>query len=129
MAIDTPEAVTIPRENPLARNLTLPPWVAIGAAAAALEVYNESLEPKAEKIFLQNLSITPVKYAFGQACSEDSFHGILAAGVAQDDGLGGNTLLDVRARGIVSISLFCGAADIRVSVEKHLKSPVNNQFI
>jgi hypothetical protein len=126
---DTPEAVAIPRENPLCRNLTLPPWVAIGGAAAALEVYNESTEPKAEKIFLQNLSITPVKYAFGQACSEGSFHGILAAGVAEDDGLGGNTLLDVKARGITSISLYCGGAAIRVSVEKHLNYPVVNQFI
>lgn len=126
---ETPEAVGIPLQNPLARDFPLPPEIVISGAAAAKTIYDETKDAKCTKIFLQNLSMTALKYAWGQDCSEDSFHGVLAASAAVDDGLGGNVMLEVRERGMKSISLWCGGAAIRCSVEKFLKAPPVPQFI
>jgi hypothetical protein len=116
--MDSPEALGIPTFNPLQRNNAREPKIAIENAATALKIYDELTDIKCETIFLQNLSTTALKVAWNQDCGEDGFHEVLTGCTAQDDGLGGFVTLDVRARGIKSISLYCGAAAIRCSVIK-----------
>lgn len=118
MALITPEALLIPKTNPLDRLRPLPPITATGNAAIALSIYDESKEIVCDSIVLQNLSTTAVKVAWNQACSEESFHEVLAACSAQDDGLGGNTTIQVKVFGMRSVSLWCGGAAIRCLVTK-----------
>lgn len=124
MPQDTPEAILIPRHNPLERFRPLPPQNIVGASGAALKIYDEALEQACEDIVLQNQSTTAVKVSWNQPCSEASFHEILAAAVATEDGTGGNTTLQVKKYGMMNVSLFCGATAINVTVSKFQRQMV-----
>lgn len=123
VGLRSPEAMGIPRYNPLSPDYAKAPYIAVANAATALEVYNQLTEPRCNKIYIQNLSTTALKFTWNMVAGDNAFHGVLAACAAQDDGLGGIITLDVKERGIKSVSLYCEAAAIRASVEKFLSEP------
>lgn len=97
--------------NPLGPSLVAAHQI-VAADNAASEIYNRdsvSTDARHRKIQIQNCGTTPIKYMLNNTCSADVFHGVLAAGTAEDDGLGGILNLNLD-RGIRIISLFHGAA-------------------
>jgi hypothetical protein len=116
---ETPESL-VRQYNPLSRANVREPSVAIGAAATAVTIYNDSEEERAETIWIQNYSATPLKYAINMACSELAFHGILGADSGVDQGNGGRFAFYPNKAGIQTISLF-STAGVRAGIEKHTR--------
>ena len=93
-------------------------------AATKVDAYNIGAltDKNVRYLWITNLSTTPVKYASNQDWTNGDFHGVIPAGSAQDDGLGGKALFEVAKNGITQISLFCNGAAVRVSVEMYSSS-------
>lgn len=97
--------------NPLGPSLVQPVQI-VAADNAATEIFNRvtsTTDNRAHKIQVQNCGTNAIKYRLNGTCSAAEFHGVLAAGTAEDDGLGGILNLNLD-RGITTISLFHGAA-------------------
>lgn len=69
-------------------------------------------------MFIQNVGIVPIKYAFDQGdCNANNFHGVLAGGVADDDGLGSVLVVD-KFQPIKDLYVYSTSAGGRVTVLK-----------
>lgn len=112
----SPEALDIPKLNPLQRNIPTPPFIVPQVDSASVEVYNELNEPRARKIQIQNRSDAVLYVTYNSDCSPTVNHDVLAAGVAVGDGLGGIGTYDVREMGIRSISVY--SSNLEASVNK-----------
>jgi len=69
-----------------------------------------------KNMYIQNLGVTPIKYAMNSTATALNFHGIIAAGSSIDDGTGAMMEL-VNTSAIVQVSLFSTGA-FRASVVK-----------
>ena len=108
----------IARINPSAQFNVRSPFILDGQAGVANTIYDKAQDGQFGAIYIQNLGLTPVKYAFNHVASANNFHGVLAAGASLDDGTGAQ--VEVLGRlGVVTISLY-GAATYRVSVNRYL---------
>lgn len=118
---DTPESL-VKTYNPLARANVREPYIATTAAAAqAVTIYDVTQEAQAKFIWVRNLGTSPLKYAINQDCSDLAFHDIISADSGGDQGDGGKVKFELHQSGIKKISLFCQAAAVRASVEKHVR--------
>lgn len=119
----TPEALLIPRVNPLMRDNVVAPQNIAGAAATPITIYDETLEQPCSKIVLQNQAVGVLKVAFNTDAGAGTYHRDLAACTTAEDGLGGNCEIDVLSKGIRKISVYSDAA-VSVSVEKYQRSTI-----
>lgn len=87
------------------------PAMIIAATGAAQDLNYDDRTPCV--IILQNCSTNNVKWAIGSTATADSFHGIIGACSATDDGFGGIlTLPGIRGE---RISLFSDGASKRIA--------------
>lgn len=115
--IQTPEALTIPKLNPLLRNIPQAPYLEDGAANVAKNIYNEAEETKCSVIVVQNLSTSVVVVSYNTDAANGYGHQTLSACSTQEDGLGGILEIDPNERGITRISVI-SAASLRLSITK-----------
>lgn len=116
----TPEAVNIPRYNPLQKLSVFPPDVKDVVGGNAVAIYDLATMPKLGRLYVQNLGTEPIKYALNNDATAAVFHGIISGGIATDDGTGGfvefDTFNSLEPRPFINkISLFA-ANNFRFSV-------------
>ena len=116
MAYETPEAIDIPKLNPLLRNIVQPPVNLLAPDNASYTAYDEDLEARCEVIQIQNRSDAVLYVSFNTDCSPVLNHEILSAGSAENDGLGGVGFYDVKKRGIRKIAIY--STNMNASIEK-----------
>ena len=121
--VPTPEAIVIPKLNPLLRDLARAPYLETGAAAASKTIYDELNEGTCSKIYIQNCSTATVFISYSTPATPDRFALILAGGTAQDDGLGAYLTLDIRERGIKKLNVY-SASTLRLSIQKFARNQV-----
>jgi len=120
----TPEAIDIPKLNPLMRNIVGPPNIVDGPDNASVEIYNELSEARCDFVEIQNRSASVCYVSYNSDCSPDLNHVVLAAGGVANDGLGGIVSPEVRRRGITRISVY--SADLNISVQKYQQNQMAN---
>lgn len=118
MAQDSPQAV-IPSRRTLghflkgaidARDLAVDtPRIVAANDGVAIDAFDS--EDNVGFRYLQNCCAFPVKYAIDTDAAAESFHGILAACVATDDGLGSGVDLS-KFKGRISVMAIGGALRI-----------------
>lgn len=115
----TPEALEIPRYNPLKRLNVAAPYNPVAAANTPKTIYNEATEQVCSMVVIQNQCAFPVLICFNSPAGPGTFNRILAACVASQDGLGGNMEIDVQGKGIRSISAYAVGGALELSVERY----------
>lgn len=109
-----------------------PPEIKTGAQNAIVSVFDRGTnhsEKKLTKLFIQNLATTTAKYLINASATSGNlgdsgapsasvFNGILAAGTAQDDGLGGVFSFDCEDLKIQNVIVYSDTGSLRVVATK-----------
>ena len=111
----------------------MPPEVKTGEQNAIVAVFDRGPkllnEKKLVKLFLQNLGTTTAKYLINASTTSGNlgdegapssliFNGILAAGTAQDDGLGGVFSFDCEDLELKNVVIYSDTGALRVVATK-----------
>ena len=115
--------ITVPTAFSLGYDAALPiyivenPLIIDGIGGVASDAYNNP-DASLKTLYIQNLGISPIKYAINSVASATNFHGIIASGNVVDDGKG-MVVNILYPSTTTQISLF-SATNYRASVIKFI---------
>lgn len=91
-----PELTLTNRVTPVPiKGSVIPPQVKAVLAGAGLVIYDSSIHKfELDYCMVQNVGTVPLLYAINTVAGAEGYHGVLAAGVATEDGLGSVLSLD-----------------------------------
>ncbi len=113
----TNEAQGVQLFNPLNKNLNVgPPVTIVLATGVAQDIYLRSQNQKIDKFTIQNVGTGTCKYLLNDICTTNMFHGIVAASVAAEDGLGSVVNFDFTNMMPVRISVLSDAGTTVIGV-------------
>lgn len=91
------------------------------AANTTVVLYDDTVDKYSlEYAFIQNVGINKVKYAINDDAGTANYHGVLAAGVANEDGMGGTVELNrFRIKKLTVYAEAAAASQVAVVLAKN----------